>query len=40
MFQIIAEAISLVAHASGPREPVRREMPQPVRRPMSWPRLG
>lgn len=40
MFQIIAEAISLVAHASGPRTPMPRHEPRQAPRPVTWPRLG
>jgi hypothetical protein len=40
MFQIIAEALSLAAHASVPRStPTRREAP-PVRPGLAWPRQG
>lgn len=40
MFQIIAEAISLAAHASGPRPAPRREGQPPARPVFAWPRQG
>jgi hypothetical protein len=41
MFQILAEALSLAAHASVPRgTPAHRELPPPARPAPSWPRQG